>query len=110
MEEKIQQEIILKMWNEYPETRLCLFHVPNGGYRNALEGAKLKAMGVISGVPDLCLCWGGKSHWIELKAGDAGRLSTAQINLHKKWAENGIEVKVFRSAQGCIDYFLSIIK
>ena len=110
MEEQIQQEIILKMWNEYPQTRGYLFHVPNGGQRNAREGAKLKAMGVISGVPDLCLCWGGKSHWVELKAGESGRLSSKQVELHQKWAEQGVEVRVFRTASEAIDYFLSIIK
>lgn len=32
-----------------------LFHIPNGGSRHKAEAAKLKAMGVKSGVPDLCL-------------------------------------------------------
>lgn len=33
----------------------ALFHVPNGGQRNAKEAAKFKAMGVRPGVPDLML-------------------------------------------------------
>jgi len=37
-----------------PELRL-LFHVPNGGMRNKVTAAKLKAAGVKAGVPDLCL-------------------------------------------------------
>lgn len=43
-------------WNvgRYPELQL-LFHVPNGGKRNVVEAARLKAMGVKAGVPDLCL-------------------------------------------------------
>ena len=43
-------------WNigRFPELKL-LFHVPNGGKRNAAEAARFKAMGVKSGVPDLCL-------------------------------------------------------
>lgn len=40
--------------NRYPELEL-LFHVPNGGKRNTAEAARFKAMGVKSGVPDLCL-------------------------------------------------------
>jgi hypothetical protein len=32
-----------------------LFHVPNGGARNAVTGARMKAAGVKRGVPDLCL-------------------------------------------------------
>lgn len=43
-------------WNtgRFPELKL-LFHVPNGGKRNAAEAARFKAMGVKPGVPDLCL-------------------------------------------------------
>lgn len=43
-------------WNigRYPELRL-MFHVPNGGSRNKIEAAKLKAQGVKAGVPDVWL-------------------------------------------------------
>ncbi len=34
-----------------------LFHVPNGGARDAATGGKLKAMGVRAGVVDLLLPW-----------------------------------------------------
>lgn len=39
---------------KYPQLRL-LFAVPNGGWRNKVVAAKLKAEGVKSGVPDLLL-------------------------------------------------------
>ncbi len=39
---------------KYPELEL-LFHIPNGGTRNKIEAARLKAAGVKAGVPDLCL-------------------------------------------------------
>ena len=38
----------------YPELAL-LHHVPNGGQRNKVTAARLKAAGVKSGVPDICL-------------------------------------------------------
>lgn len=38
----------------YPELKL-LFHVPNGGKRDAIEARHLKGQGVKAGVPDLCL-------------------------------------------------------
>ncbi len=50
--------------------RKYLFHIPNGGYRNKREAAKLKDMGVMPGVADLCLaypCGVYHSLWIELK-------------------------------------------
>lgn len=40
--------------NRFPELKL-LFHIPNGGSRNALEAANLKRQGVKAGVPDLFL-------------------------------------------------------
>ncbi len=56
---------------EYPEINL-LYHIPNGGKRNASEAAHLKQQGVKAGVPDLCLPVArGKYHglYIELKYG-----------------------------------------
>ncbi len=43
-------------WQEhkYPELQL-LYHIPNGGSRNAIEAKNLKRQGVKPGVPDLCL-------------------------------------------------------
>lgn len=60
-------------WNtgRFPELKL-LFHVPNGGKRNAAEAARFKAMGVKAGVPDLCLpvARGGYAGlYIEMKYG-----------------------------------------
>lgn len=40
--------------NKYPDLK-WLYHVPNGGSRHKAEAAKLKAMGMKSGVPDLHL-------------------------------------------------------
>lgn len=40
--------------NKYPELK-WLHHSPNGGFRNVREAAKLKAMGVKPGFPDLIL-------------------------------------------------------
>lgn len=54
-----------------------VFHVPNGEARSKRDGGKLKMMGVIPGVPDLCVMLRDKVFFIELKA-SAGRPSTAQ--------------------------------
>lgn len=55
----------------YPELDL-LYHIPNEGKRSKATGARYKAMGLKSGVPDLCLpvARGGyHGMYIELKAG-----------------------------------------
>lgn len=38
---------------QYPYVLFC--HIPNGGSRNAIEGAKLKRMGVKGGMPDIMI-------------------------------------------------------
>lgn len=61
-----------------------LYHVPNGGSRNRIEAARLKAQGVKSGVPDIVLpAARGEYHglYIELKRQRGGRISEEQ----KKW-------------------------
>ncbi|GGH14590.1 hypothetical protein GCM10007036_14010 [Alsobacter metallidurans] len=47
-----------------------VFHVPNGGKRNKSEAAKLKAMGVLPGVPDiLIMVPPGRLYLAEVKSG-----------------------------------------
>lgn len=56
---------------QYPELR-WLFHIPNGGARDAITGARLKAEGVKPGVPDLCLPVARQGHtalYVEMKYG-----------------------------------------
>lgn len=43
------------------------FHVPNGGYRNAIEAARFKGMGVKAGVPDCLFFDRGRFYGLELK-------------------------------------------
>ena len=53
----------------YPQLNF-LAHVPNGGNRDAREGASLKAQGVKSGVPDIVMPFPKNKNaglWIELK-------------------------------------------
>jgi hypothetical protein len=63
-------------------------HVPNGGYRGAIEAAIFKSLGVVPGVPDLLLVYGGRIYALELKT-DKGRLSPAQIRTQQLMREAG---------------------
>ncbi|MDR1563895.1 MAG: VRR-NUC domain-containing protein [Oscillospiraceae bacterium] len=49
---KWTQDGAIRHW--YPDLKF-LFHIPNGGKRDAIEGRHLKQQGVKSGVPDLFL-------------------------------------------------------
>lgn len=76
-----QQENVRK---KYPELAL-LYHIPNERKCSIQQGKRFKAMGVKSGVPDLCLpVPRGKYHslYIEMKAKN-GRMSDNQ----KWWNE-----------------------
>lgn len=84
-QEDIEQQMVI-CWSQqaairrkYPELKL-LYHVPNERKCSAQEGARLKRMGVKSGVPDLCLPVArGNAHglYIEMKT-KTGKLSDTQ--------------------------------
>ena len=76
-------------YKEYPELKWA-FHVPNGGFRHKAEAAKLRAMGVRSGVPDICLPVRRGSYsglFIELKrmAKDGKREGRLSDNQKEVW-------------------------
>ena len=65
---------------KYPELEL-MYHVPNGGGRNLIEAAHLKAQGVKPGVPDICLPVPNIKYtalYIELKRCKGGKVSEEQ--------------------------------
>jgi hypothetical protein len=67
------------------------FHCPNGGWRSRVEGAILKAMGTVAGVPDIIIIHGGHCFGLELKA-EGGRLTPAQIATHEAMRATGATV------------------
>jgi hypothetical protein len=70
------------------------FHIPNGGYRRPVEASILKSLGVVSGMPDLCLIYGGRAFFLELKAAKGGRLSQNQKDCHERLRQAGCVVMV----------------
>lgn len=63
----------------FPGVRIIA--IPNGGWRDIRTAARLKAEGVVSGVPDLFIpAWG---LWIEMKRQKGGSVSGSQ----KDWLE-----------------------
>ena len=58
------------------------YAIPNGGYRRPTEARRLKAEGVQSGVPDICVpIPSGQYHglYLEIKRTKGGKLSENQI-------------------------------
>lgn len=69
-ESELQRACVRWFRMQYPQ--YLLFHVPNGGKRNAREAARFKAEGVVPGIPDLFLAearHGFHGLFIEMKAG-----------------------------------------
>ena len=106
-EDKLQMQI-MDWVRLVPELDKHLLHIPNGGFRNAREGAKFKRMGVKAGVSDLFLAKPSKTRhglWVELKS-ERGVLTPNQKNWLALMQANGYEAVVCRS----FDEFLEVIK
>ena len=80
--------------------KLVWCHVPNGGQRNAIVGAKLKRMGCLAGWPDLQFVRDGKLHCIELKRPDKKpRLSASQEAVREALEHEGVPYAVCNSLE-----------
>lgn len=96
-----QEQTALIQWarmmsSVVPELRL-LHHIPNGGSRNRAEAARLRAQGVLPGVPDLFLPAarnGAHGLYIELKRTKGGRVSVEQGLMLAALREQGYRAEV----------------
>lgn len=87
---------------KYSEYNEMMFAVPNGGKRNAIEAKKLKAEGVVAGIPDLFLAvpkgrWHGM--FMELKNGKSNNLTENQKRMIYKLQMFGYRTEVVRSLE-----------
>ena len=76
-----REQMLLIQWFKRNHPGILIFHIPNGGYRRPSEAAKLKAMGLTPGIPDLFI-----PEWrlfIEMKRTKGGKLSDDQISVIK---------------------------
>ena len=91
-EAAIQRSVIQHLtWRARPG--VFAFHVPIGGWRSRVEGAILKAIGTVAGVPDIICIFQGRVYALELKAG-RGRLTDVQRLVHERLREAGADVAV----------------
>lgn len=82
--------------------RPIVFHIPNGGQRDAREGANLKTQGALAGIPDLeIICPRGRTIRIEMKATD-GKVSVAQVTLMDHIKQLGHETILAFSAEDAL--------
>lgn len=71
-EDRLQQECFQWAWNNYPQTRRCMFHVPNERtVRSVVEAARYKAIGVVPGAHDMPFFWKMRLYIFEFKVGNS---------------------------------------
>lgn len=97
-EHRLQQECFLWHWNTHPAERGCLWHVNNNA-RNRIQGAVLKAIGVVKGVSDLhYLRPDGVTIYIEVKL-PGERQSPAQQQWQKLVEDRGGEYHIITTLE-----------
>ena len=98
-EDRLQAACVTWFRLQYPQLQTLLFAVPNGGSRNKIEAAKLKATGVTPGVADLIFLiakQGYNNLLIEMKT-PSGRQSPVQRDWQEKAEAAGSKYVICRS-------------
>lgn len=89
---------------------ILAYHTPNGGYRNAIEGAKLKRLGVSPGVPDVCIPVPNSNYhglYIEMKKRNGGIVSDNQKTWIERLNRNGYKAVVCRGFEEAQDLIIN---
>jgi hypothetical protein len=94
-EEQLQTACFIWHWNNRPAERRRLFHV-NQKARNAIEGNRMKAMGVVPGVSDLIYLSPSGPVFIEMKT-DTGTQSKEQREFQALVESLGYQYIISRS-------------
>jgi hypothetical protein len=105
-EAKIQADSFLWFHNKYVNLRGLLYHVPNGEKREPVTAMKLKAMGLVPGIPDIVFHYKQKTHFFEFKKPKTGKASDAQKEIHDQLERQGFTVWLPES----VEEFQELIK
>lgn len=107
--ESVEQQALFKWANmargKWPELEL-LYHVPNEGKRSYKTAARLKAEGLKSGVPDICLPVPRGGHhglYIELKRVKNSRVTQDQLDWIEALIAQGYVAAVCRGCDEAIE-------
>lgn len=107
-EDNIQRSCIEWFDMQYPKLGKLLYHIPNGGKRNAREASRFKRQGVRPGVADLFLSIPSGNHhglYIEVKS-SKGKQTDNQKEFETIVEKHGYPYRVIRS----LDSFIELIK
>lgn len=105
--EHAEQVAFVNWWRQqFPD--VLLFAIPNGEARSRGAAGRLKAEGVVPGVPDLNVpAW---SLWIEMKRREGGTVTRSQKAMHERLRAIGHTVLVPRGANEARRQVLEFVK
>ena len=82
--------------NETAIMILKMFHIPDAvSYRIV---SFLKKMGLLPGIPDICILANGTCYFLEVK-NETGKPSKQQLIIHKALTDKGYKVAIVRSVE-----------
>ncbi|MDR1039448.1 MAG: VRR-NUC domain-containing protein [Deltaproteobacteria bacterium] len=102
-EHREQTAVIQWIRRNHPE--VFFFAIPNGGRRGLGEALRLKAEGVVPGVPDICVAaarGGFHGLYLEMKRPCGGTVSPAQKDALSRLDAAGYRTEVCRGAEAAI--------
>lgn len=108
IESRIQQGCVRWFRLQYPEYAGLLYTIPNGGKRNAVTGAILKAEGALAGVADIFLSVPNRFYhglYIEMKK-PKGRQQESQKQFQQAVESQGYKYSLCYS----LDEFMELVK
>ena len=94
-EHEEQRELVRWFRQFHPD--VLIFAIPNGGGRSKASAGRLKAEGVVPGIPDLFIP--AKGLWIEMKRVKGGALSPEQKAMIQYLEEVGYRAIVCKGAE-----------
>ena len=82
-----EQKSLFKWWRVYSRhaPHLVMYHIPNGGRRDAITGARLKAEGVVAGVAGI---------FLGVQRQKGGSLESSQEDIIARLRQAGYRVEV----------------
>lgn len=104
-EDDLQMQCVRWFRLQYPQFARLLHHSPNGGRRDAREGARFKQMGTQAGFPDLILLVASQGYHallLELKT-RTGRQQDSQKEYQQLAEAQGYRYVVIRSLDAFMD-------
>ena len=96
-EDRLQQLCYTYFHNNYPKLRGLLYHNYNNP-PNAIQGKRLKSLGLVTGVADLTLLFHAKAYFFELKT-EKGKQSPRQRDWEDKVAGQGFDYILIRNLE-----------